>query len=94
MDQLLGWLLEQVPVIIVMGIVIHAQFKEKKSLLKELNKRNDYIIEREKATLKVMEGFENLLEKISEERVSKSDLKELENSIKLEIATLKGNLKP
>lgn len=88
-DQLLIWLLEQVPVIVVMGVVIHAQYKEKARLLDDLKSRNDYIIERDREMLKIMEGFESILFKIADEKVSKSDLIALEHSIKTEIATLK-----
>ena len=90
-DQLLIWLLEQVPVIIVMGVVIQAQYKEKVRLLDDLKSRNDYIIERDREMLKIMEGFENILYKIADEKVSKSDLVALEHSIKTEISKLRVN---
>lgn len=92
MENLLGWLLEQVPVIIVMGIGLYSQHQEKKRILGDLKDRNDYIIERDKQIIEITEKISNVLENISRKNATKSDIEGLESAIKVEITTLKSSI--
>ena len=93
MQELLTWLLEQVPVIIVMGIVIYGQYKEKKDLLDRLQRQTDYMMARDKETIKLLEGMETVLSNLSNANVTKSDLESLESNIKAELALIKERMK-
>ena len=87
------WLLEQVPVIVVMGIVIYGQYREKKDLLDRLQRQADYMMERDKETIKLLEGMETVLSNLSNANVTKSDLESLESNIKAELALIKERIK-
>jgi len=93
MQELLTWLLEQVPVIVVMGIVIYGQYREKKDLLDRLQRQADYMMERDKETIKLLEGMETVLSNLSNANVTKSDLESLESNIKAELALIKERIK-
>jgi hypothetical protein len=68
MNEILTELLQQTPVVIVMGLGLYAQWKdarrkeqqfqlERDAHKAELKEKNDYILERDKTTLETMKDF-------------------------------------
>ncbi len=78
MNDILMKLLEQTPVVVVMGLGLYALWrelirkeeaftKEREQHKAELKERNEYIIERDKETIETMKDYAALLESVKEQ---------------------------
>ena len=82
MDEgLIKWLLQQVPVVVVMGVVIYVQYKQIVQLFKSLEEKNEKMVLRENKMASVLTGIEKALEKIAETHITKQDLELMEVSL-------------